>query len=144
MPYRFLEGVTFADVAFEATGRTLPRLFEESAMAVTATMVADPKKIRPKVLRKVELEAANPESLLHDFLEELVFLKDAQLLVFGSTKVSIAKAGGKLLLKAVLKGEKIDPDRHQMLVDVKAVTWHEFSLKSRPGGGFAARAVLDV
>lgn len=141
MAWKFVEGITVADVAFEATGKTLEEVFADSAQALTATMVKDVKAIKPKVAKKLELKAGTAEQLLHDFLEELVFRKDADLLLFGRTEVKLDE-GGKSL-KAVLFGEKLNPERHELLVDVKAVTWHGFSLE-KVKDGWKATAVLDV
>ena len=41
MPYKYLEDVSIADVAFEATGRTLDDMFESAGLAVTNVMVKD-------------------------------------------------------------------------------------------------------
>ncbi len=141
MPWKFVEGITVADVAFEATGRSLDDVFSASAEAVTATMVKEVKSLRPIVKKELELSAVSPEQLLHDFLEELVYLKDAELLLFGRTVTTIKKDGKSLT--ASLYGEKLNPKRHELLVDVKAVTWHGFSLK-KSGREWRATAVLDV
>ena len=141
MPYSFKDDIAVADVAFEATGATLDEVFRDCAAAVTATMVKDASVLKPRVARKLELKAGTTEQLLHDFLEELVFVKDAHLLLFGRTEVRVHPDGKSL--KAVLFGEKLDPKRHELLVDVKAVTWHGFSLAKR-AGGWTATGVLDV
>jgi len=47
------------------------------------------------------------------------------------------------LLVATLRGERIDPDRHGLRADVKAVTLHGFSLVRR-GSGWEATVVLDI
>ena len=52
MPYKFLEDVAIADVAFVATGKTLEELFESSALAVTNTMVKNLKSIEHKIEKK--------------------------------------------------------------------------------------------
>lgn len=143
MSYRFLEGVTFADVAFEARGRTLPELFASAAQATTVTMVKNPESISPRVKKSLHLSAPTPERLLHDFLEELVFFKDAEQLVFSKFNLTIVEGKSACKLEGLIAGEKIEPKKHVMLVDVKAVTWHEFSL-AKEKGGYRATVVLDV
>ncbi len=143
MPYKFLEGITVADVAFEAVGKTLEELLESAALATTEVMVRNLPSIKPEVRKSVKLEADSEEKLLFNFLQEIIFYKDAEMLVFGKYEIKTAKKGEKLSLKANLYGEKIDAKRHEMIVDVKAVTWHRFELK-RLETGWKAVVVLDI
>jgi SHS2 domain-containing protein len=80
VPYKFLEDMAIADVAFEASGATLQELFESAALAVTGTMVKDVEKIRQKIKKPIGVSAENVEMLLFSFLQELIFYKDADLL----------------------------------------------------------------
>ena len=57
MPYKFIEGLTTADVAFEARGKNLNELFESAALAMFDIM-ADPKKVSNKIIKKFSLEEA--------------------------------------------------------------------------------------
>lgn len=144
MPYRFIEGMTVADVAFEATGKTLEEAFISAADAITETQVENPKSISTDVEKTFELTTGRQlDRLLHDFLQELIFYKDAERLIFREYELEISKIrdGYKLTCKA--KGETIDPKKHNMLVDVKAVSWHKFKLEETVDG-WKAFAIVDV
>jgi len=141
MPYKFLKDVAIADVAFEASGRTLKELFESAGMAVTNTMVKDLKKVRPKVMKTIKLKADTIENLLFNFLQEIVFLKDAKLLLLSKFSVKIDEK--KISLTAKASGEKLDMEKHELLVDVKAVTMHNFEVKKEKNK-WVARVILDV
>lgn len=143
MPYRYLEEIAIADVAFEATGKDLDELFADCAKAVENAQVPDLKKIEKKVSKKIELERDTLENALHDFLEEIIYLKDAELLLFSEFKVDVKEKGGKFSVKAEAWGEKHDPKKHESLVDVKAVTWHQFKVE-KTKEGWQARIILDV
>lgn len=145
MVWKFVEGLTVADVAFEARGKSLSELFEECAEALTATMVKKVSSVKPLKTKRVKLEYENPEQLLFNFLQELIFLKDAELLLFSKYQVKIKEGNENNLLKleAVLKGEKLDARKHELLVDVKAVTWHKFKVE-KTSSGWRALVVLDV
>lgn len=143
MPYRYLEDVSIADVAFEAEGATLSEMFESAGLATTNVMVRDMKAVRKKITKKIRLENDDLEKLLFEFLQEFVYWKDKDLLLFSGINVKIKERGGKFSFVAALKGEKIDPTRHEMLVDVKAVTWHLFSVKKK-GEKWQCRVVLDI
>lgn len=151
MPFKFLENVSLADVAFQASGRTLEQLFSAAGLAVTATQIKNYKSIKTKIKKKLQLKAESEEQLLFKFLDELVFLKDKDLLLFNKfsgMKIGQKKGQGKgkeegFSLACTALGEKLDTKRHQSLVDVKAVTMHLFEVK-KVAGRWKAKVVLDV
>lgn len=142
--WRFVEGLSVADVAFEAIGRDLPDLLRESGQAVLATMVKDPATVEPREERRLEVTARDPEHLLHKFLQELLYYKDAELLLFGRfDEVQVHQGPEGVRATALARGEKLDPARHEQVVDVKAVTWHRFKV-ARGATGWHATVVLDI
>ena len=142
--FRFTEDDTLADMAFEAEGRDLAELLAAAARAVTATMVRNPDAIEPRQRRTLAVEAADPERLLHKFLEEIVYYKDAEQLLLGRFDVRVAEApGGRLRAEGTAEGEPLDAARHQQVVDVKAVTWHRFKVERAPPG-WRAFVILDI
>ncbi len=143
MPYRYLEDISLADAAFEAKGRTLPELFTSAALATTNVMVRNLEAVEPKVERSVALEAEDVEQLLYKFLQEIIYYKDAEMLLFGKYDVSIHSVDGQYELKAKFYGEKLDMKKHNLIVDVKAVTWHKFEVK-KTKSGWKAVVVLDI
>jgi SHS2 domain-containing protein len=138
--YRLLPDVALADIAYEAKAGSLGGLFEACARALTDVMV-DPRTVRVKVSREVELEADSTDGLLYDFLTQLIILKDVDSLLFKGFDVSMG-AGGKKM-KCAMKGEPIDRERHGLRNDVKAVTMHMFGVK-RTGKGWKTTVVLDI
>lgn len=143
MPYRYLEDISLADAAFEAEGRTLPELFTSAALATTNVMVRNLEAVEPKTERNVALEAEDAEYLLYKFLQEIIYYKDAEMLLFGKYDVSIRSVDGQYELKAKFYGEKLDMEKHNLIVDVKAVTWHKFEVKQTKRG-WKAVVVLDI
>lgn len=142
MPYRFLEDIAIADVAFEATGKTPEELFESAALAVTNTQVKDLKSVKQKVSKNITVESDTIEMLLFNFLQELIFLKDAELLLFNKFDIKITQ-GKKWKLKTKAYGEKLDMKKHELLVDVKAVSLHNFKIEETKSG-WKADVILDV
>ena len=138
--YKFFDHT--ADVLFEAEGKSLDELFEAAGLATEETQV-DLKDVKQKIKKEVSLEKDNVEMLLFDFLQELIFLKDAELLLFSKIKVDVKEEKSIYRLKAQLVGEKIDPKKHNLKVDVKAVTLHRFEVKKTKTGWFA-RVILDI
>lgn len=144
MPYRFIEGLTVADIAFEARGKTLEALFSSAGQAVTAAQLHDLRTIRKKESRTFDLTNKAIDMLLFNFLQELIYWKDVDLLLFKSFDLSIRqKADGNYHLTGTGRGEPIDVSRHQPRVDVKAVTMHKFEVAS-DANGWKATVVLDI
>jgi SHS2 domain-containing protein len=141
MPYRFLEEVAIADVAFEAEGRTLPEVFEASALALTEVMV-DLDGLSPVLSREITLTAEDLETLLFRWLAELIYLKDVACLLFRRFQIAI-REGTEWELQATVWGEGIDYGKLPLKLDVKAVTYHLFVIEQIPAG-WRARVVLDI
>jgi SHS2 domain-containing protein len=143
MPYRFIDGIAIADVAFEASGKTIEDMFASAGDALMNTQVKDLSSISAREEIKFELSNKDEERLLHDFLQELIFYKDAKLLLFRECRLKISRENELLKLTASLKGEQIDQKKHELLVDVKAVSWHMFKVEKTPGG-WRCFVILDV
>lgn len=142
--YKFLEDVAIADIAYEAYGKDLNELFENSALAIFE-LSADLKTIEAKEKIEFELENEKIDNLLYDFLSEILFLKDSKYMVFKKVKVTIKedKNNRKYHLKAVLEGDTINPEKQHLENDIKAVTMHMFELKKNKDG-YMARIVVDI
>jgi SHS2 domain-containing protein len=143
MPYRFLDDIAIADVAFEARGKSREEMFTASADALMNVMVAELETIRPVVVVEVSLENRALDMLLFDFLNEYIFYKDARLLLLRVAELSIVPTEDHFTLKAVARGERLAPARHQLTVDVKAVTLHRF-LVEETEEGWRSVVVLDI
>ncbi len=144
MPYKFLPDIAIADIAFEATGKTLNALFKSAALATTNVMVKDLKSVKHKVKKEIKVEADNVELLLFNFLQEIIYYKDAELLLFSKydVKINEDKKNKKYNLKCTAYGEKLNMKKHTLMVDVKAVTLHMFSV--RKNREWKARVILDI
>lgn len=140
--YRFLEGLTYADYAFEAFGTTLDELFRNAGYALMSSMV-EISTVKPVESRDVKLHSHELEQLLFDFLEEFIFLKDAETFLACEIDVKVSKDKDKYSLVATLKGEGIDPKKHVLHSDVKSVTYHLFKVEQKDQQ-WRAQVILDV
>ena len=143
MPYKFLEEIGIADIAFEAVGRDLPELFRDAADATMNVMIDNLDAIEPRETRNIELSNDKIDMLLFDFLQELIYFKDAERLLLRTREVRIDELDQKCFLKAEATGEPLDAARHHQRADVKAVTLHDFSVE-KEDGGWKARVLLDI
>ena len=142
MPAKFkvLDGIVMADTALEARGKDLNELFENAALAVEHVMVSL-KSVKPKTTTTITLEKDSIENLLYEFLSELVYLKDAEQLLFSDAKVSITQNNG-WLLHAHLKGDTINT-KMKLGTDIKAITLHKFVV-TKTKTDWKAQVVVDV
>jgi SHS2 domain-containing protein len=127
-----------ADVAIRGTAGTLNGLFRVMAQGLFS-VIADPDTIRPVRERSLDLTAATVEDLLHDWLEELNGLHQVHHELYAAFEPRVEGAA----MQAVVRGEPIDPERHELRSEVKAVTWHDLRIERREGG-LEAYVLLDL
>ena len=143
MPYEFVDELTVADIAFRAWGGDLAETFGAAADAVMNAMVEDLDTIQPRDTRQLSVEHEALDMLLFNFLQELIYYKDAEQLLLRIQQLHITDDRRPYTLHATAVGEPIDPDRHHMRVDVKAVTLHRFAL-TQTERGWEATVILDI
>ena len=132
-----------SDALVQSYGRTLEEGFSNAATAMTAVMVDLRSVASVPLTREVVAEGFDEESLLYNWLEEVLVKKDIDKELFRSSEVVIKRSAKGLSLRGTLHGESVDMRRHAFKRDVKAVTYHEMSIK-RNGGIFVLRFLLDL
>lgn len=137
MSYKQLEHT--ADRMFEVTAKTLDKLLLDSATALIKTL-AKTTTVKPKIKKKVKIQGKNDEELLFNMLEEIIFLKDSEAIVF--RKVEDLKVK-KDQVSFTLIGDKIDKEKQELGNDVKAVTMHKFKLE-KTKIGYKAVFIIDI
>ena len=139
--HHYLTDVAIADLAFDASGSSPQEMFEAAAQALTEAMV-DTKHVRAQIEKTINLGPSAMDQLLFDWLAELIYLKDAENLLFCRFQVDLT-SNRLWRLAGKIHGELIDPNRHTLHMDVKAVTYHLFQITQRDGR-WIARVVVDV
>ena len=139
--YIFLDGIATADVAIESRGDTLEELFTASAMA-TFEVMADTSGIQPEIKKVLHLENSEIDGLLFDWLAEIIYLKDAECMLFGKYNIKITK-NTNYQLDAEILGEEINQSKHDLRCDVKAITFHLFEVYEKDGK-WISRFILDI
>jgi SHS2 domain-containing protein len=143
MPYAYADDIAIADLAFRAWGQTLEETFLAAAEATMQAMVEDLATITPRQQRTFELHDTQLDLLLLQFLQELLFYKDAQRLLLRVCEVHITAQEEGFALQARAAGEPLDAARHALGADVKGVTLHRLQVIQTPNG-WEATVVLDV
>ncbi len=138
--YKYIEHT--ADVLFQAEAPTLEELFQQCAFALENSQV-DLSKIEPTEMIAITEEGKSVENILFDFLDDLVFYKDSQQLIFSKFELKIEEKSGLFKLTCQAHGEKLDNAKHDPKVDVKAITMHLFEVK-KIIGGWQAQVLIDI
>lgn len=125
--FEFLEHT--ADIGVRARGRSVEEVFAEAARGLFHLMY-DPERVTPRQERLIALHANGYEELLYDFLSEIIYLLDADKLAMADVEITELSPHD---LRARVRGERFDPDRHDGRMHVKAVTLHQLNVEEREG-----------
>ena len=128
-----------ADIGVRGKGTTLAQAFGNAALAMSASML-DISEIRPEKTVRINCEAPDPETLLVDWLNALVFEMATRGMLFCSFEVSID--GSRLTADA--RGEPVDLARHAPAAEVKGATFTELHVGKEPNGTWVAQCVIDI
>ena len=138
--FRIVEDISSADYVFDAWGESLEALFSACALACFSAMT-DPALVGQATTREFQVDAETIDDLLYNFVAELIYIKDADKLFLSHFEVSITD--NLRSLKAVVRGEPIDYNKHVIKTDVKAVTYHGLHVRSEDGR-YCVRMILDL
>jgi len=127
-----------ADIGVRGRGETLAEAFSNAGRALTA-VVTDPASVREVLSIEIACEAGDPELLLFDWLNALVFEMATRRVLFGRYEVTLEGA----VLRARAFGEPVEVERHHPAVEVKGATWTGMRV-AREGGSWVAECVVDV
>ncbi len=125
-----------ADKALRVFGTNLTELFLNAAEGMTQLMVADVSEISTEIEKSIELDAIDTESLLVEWLSELAYWAESDMLVF--IKFRIQKASATHLQAKIFGGKTSMLEKH-----IKAVTYHNLKI-IRTSQGLEATIVFDV
>lgn len=125
-----------ADIKFRAYGKSFGEVFENCALAFSS-VISRNGTIKQKKQKSFSVSGKDKESLLYNFLEELIYLLDAEGFIVSKTKVKISKNG----LKAEVFGD--DVENYKDLDHVKAVTYSEMIFEKKENN-LEVQVVLDV
>jgi SHS2 domain-containing protein len=94
--------------------------------------------------RRLRVTAPDREVLLVRWLRELLYLHAAEGWIFRSFEVELGGEEGARWLSGEARGERFDASRHRIRTELKAVTYHQASVRRGPEGGWTARVIFDV
>lgn len=128
-----------ADIGLEGCAASPAGAFEQAALALTA-VVTDPDTVAPREPVDLQAEAPDPELLLVDWLNALIYEMATRRMLFSRFQVKLD--GPRLAARAW--GEPVDVARHRPAVEVKGATYTALQVKRGPDRCWCARCVVDV
>lgn len=139
MSYEILDHT--ADAKFRAKGDSMEEAFSESVKAFAEIVGTDPKAGDTR--HKIEVNSENSEALLFDFLDELIFIQDANNVAVSHTDdLQIEELEEGYKLSATIWTDVITEGMN--LLDIKAPTYNEMEVDYQKGDGWITQAVLDI
>ena len=128
-----------ADIGFRAFGNTLPELFAHCALALLS-IACDLSAVEPANRYPLAVSSGDRESLLVDWLNEVLYWFDGKHVAFANFQVD---RFDDTSLAVTALGEPRDPSRHPGKLIVKAVTYHQLRIEQRDGR-WLAEVYLDI
>jgi len=127
-----------ADVGIRAYGASINQAFANAAKALFS-LITELDSVDEVLHRDIELVAPDQESLLVEWLNELIYLFDAENIIFKRFDITRLNS---TRLKARGYGEKVDSSKHKLKIGVKAATYH--MLKVDKTNGCQVQVLFDI
>ena len=128
-----------SELAVKVTGGSQADLFANSAFALFDVML-DVEKIEIKEHLPLEVEGADRDDLLVNWMRELLYLYQGSGYLLKEFLIREVKDTS---VKAEVCGEKIDPDRHEIKQEIAAVAYHQ-SRMTKTGNQWTAQLIFEV
>jgi SHS2 domain-containing protein len=126
-----------ADVRIRVRAPTLDLLFSDAFLALMQVVYGRDRRGGYK--KELHIEAQDTETLLMDFLSEVLFIGEVEGLVFVSATVVL----NGHTLTAVLDGEPFDRSRHAEGTEVKGISYSGLAI-TRNTNGYMLDILFDV
>jgi SHS2 domain-containing protein len=127
-----------ADLGLRIRAADLETLFAEAGQALVS-LIVDVASIEPRQEATFRIEGRERDYLLFDWLNELLFAFEKDRLLYCEFTVAFDAEG----LSATARGEPLDPSRHELDHEVKAITYHGLKVRQE-AGGWLAELIVDI
>jgi len=128
-----------ADIGITVYGKTLEELFANLAYGMFA-QITEIEKVNPKEKVEVQIEGYDKESLLVNWLNELLYLSTIRRMFFSEFKLRKIRDNS---LSAEIRGQKINPQKHSLHLEIKAATYHNLKI-TKTEKGYQTTIIFDV
>ena len=131
------------DVGIQVSAPTLPQLFERAALGMFR-LLTDLDSVHTSESTQIAVDGRDLEALMVRWLSELNYRHTVDNVLYGTFEVdSIHETEDGRVLSATVRGEAIDPDRHTVYTEIKAITFHGLDVHETDGG-WAVQVIFDM
>jgi protein archease len=137
MSYEILDHT--ADLCIRVTGRDFKDFLRNASLAMM-DQITDRDKVEPSVKETIEVTGETNEEILVRLLSEILYLHETSKLVFNDIRVEVSNENKVV---AELQGERYYPRKHELYLEIKAVTYHDLKVEM-VNDKFTADIVFDI
>jgi SHS2 domain-containing protein len=128
-----------ADLGLRIRAPDLDTLFVEAARGLFSVLVEDLDSVEPRERLDVQLAGEDTDYLLFDWLKELLYHFDSKGILLSRFEVHVRGSG----VSGSAWGEPLDRARHELLHEVKAITYHGLRVE-QTAEGWLAEVIVDI
>jgi len=128
-----------ADIGIVAYGTDVKELFSNAALALFS-LITELDSIEEKSHINLQVKGDDGDTLLVEWLNELIYLFDAKHILFHRCDIESLTHNE---VKATCHGEGFDPTKHRIKRGIKAATYHMLKL-DKNNDGYKAQVILDI
>jgi len=128
-----------ADLGIIVEGTDEKNLFIRAAQAMADLMVKGDIS-KKTVIKDLSLQGEDFPDLMVKWLGEILYLFHGEKLLVHSIKI---KSISPIQLESKLDLTHFDPEKHEILREIKAVTYHQISV-DKVNDGWQARIIFDI
>ena len=129
------------DVGIRAFGKSIEEVFKNSAIGMYS-LITDLEGVKADKNISISVESNSLEGLLVSWLNELVFQFDTYNSIGKDITIS-AFSIQPSALKAEIRGEEFDTERHERKLLIKAATYHRLKVE-KAGDVWQADIIFDI
>ena len=127
-----------ADVGIIAYGSDMSQAFANAARGMFS-LITELDDVQEVLHRDIKVTASDQESLLVEWLNELIYLFDTDNILFKRFEIT---RFDNTQLRARIYGEKVDHSKHKLKIGIKATTYH--LLKVNKDDGSRVQVLFDI
>ncbi len=128
-----------ADVGIEIYGTDIKGLFLNAAFAMY-DILTDLDCVGTTETGEIVAEGKDREDLLINYLRESLYAFNGRGLLLKEQEIRLME---ETRVAAAFRGEFFDPSKHRLRQEIKAVTYHQASIRKTPQG-WTGRVIFDV
>jgi SHS2 domain-containing protein len=129
-----------ADMGILVRGINIKSLFEEAAKSMMYIMITYPPDVEETHAVKVSIKGNDLPDLMVRWLGEILYLFEGEKKVVADTFI---RAIDPSQLEATLQTIPFDPNLHEILTEIKAVTYHQIAVTEKDDH-WEARIIFDL